>query len=240
MVAPIEGLDFLDRRVRRVHDLEEAEVFSVDQFSFQELLDDECRPVVPIVATRRLQADDWLRIALADLREGENFKSFIVCAEAAGKEGDSIGFFLEHQLASEKVFEGDQFGIVGDRGVGSLFKGQHDVHAEAVFPPGAFLRGPHDAVGASGNDHVAGFHDLLGELMGQAIVGIVRRRAGRAEDADFPPVAIAMEHTKWRPEDRRPVPPAARESAPEYHRWRASAVGGVAGAGSEYPSSAPL
>lgn len=191
--SAIEVFDFLNGLVHGCGDFEEAEIFRVDQFTSQQLARDEAVPVVPIVAPRSLEADDRLRVALAGLGEGQNLKAFVMRSKAAWEQGNRIGLFLKDQFSREEVFEGDELGIIGNRGIRALLEGQHDVHPEAVFAAGALLTCAHNPVSPSGNDHESFFDDLTGKLEGHLIVGVIRGRAGRSEDADLAPIAVVME-----------------------------------------------
>src|SRR5438093_6824385 len=120
MVVEVEGLDLLDRTLLRIQDLHQAEIFLVDQSSRKELVCEELVPAIPIVTARSLEADDRLRFALAGLGERQHLEPFIMRAESAGEKRDRVRFLLEHQLSREEVFEGDQFRIIRDDGIGSL------------------------------------------------------------------------------------------------------------------------
>ena len=120
MVSLVKQTDFRDGIFHIVDDGKEGEIFGVDQAPLQQLLGDKRVPVVPIVAPRSLEAHDRFRVALAGLHKGENLKSFIVGAESPGEQRDRVGFFLKHELAREEVLEGDEFGVIGNDGVGAL------------------------------------------------------------------------------------------------------------------------
>src|SRR5437867_3971606 len=122
MVVAVEGLDLLDRRLLRVQDLQQAEVFLVDQSSRQELVCEELVPAVPIITAWSLEADDRLRVALAGLGECQHLEPFVMRAESTGKKRDRVGFLLEHQLSREEVFEGDQFRVIRNDGISSLLE----------------------------------------------------------------------------------------------------------------------
>ena len=192
MESAVEVFDFLDGLVHGCGDFEQAEIFRVDQFTSQQLARDEAVPVVPIVAPGSLETDDRLRIALAGLGQGQNLKAFVMRAKAAREQGNRIGLFLKDQFACEEVFECDEFGVIGNRGIRALLEGQHDVHPEAVLAAGTLLTGAHDPVSPSGNDHESFFDDLTGKLEGHVIVGVIRGRAGRSEDADLASIAVVM------------------------------------------------
>ena len=149
-------------------------------------------PFVPIVAAGGLKAHDRLGIAFAGLGEGQNFKAFIMRPETAGKQGNGVGFFLKDEFAGKEVFERDEFGVIGDRGVRALLEGQHNIDPEAVFASGALLARAHDSVCAPGNDHEPFLDDPTGKLEGHLVVRIIRSRAGRTENADLAPIAIAL------------------------------------------------
>ena len=193
MESAIETSDLVDRVVYGRGDLEQAEIFMIDKSAGQKLACDEGVPVVPIVAAWSLEAHDRLGIALASLGEGQNFKAFIMCPEAAGKQRNGVGFFLENQFTGKEVFERDKFGVIGNCGIRTLLEGQHNIDPEAVFAPGALLACAHDPICAPGNDHEPFLDDPTGKLEGHLVVGIVRVGASRTEDADLASIAIAME-----------------------------------------------
>jgi len=116
-----------------------------------------------------------------------------VRAEAAGKQRDGVGFLHEQQLPCEEIFEGDQLGIIRDDRIRALLERQHDVDAEAALPPGPLLAGPHDPVGPTGDHHVPSPGQEPSESVRQLIIGIIGRRPGRTEQADFGPVAVRVE-----------------------------------------------
>ena len=192
MESAIETSDLVDRVVYGRGDFEQAEIFMIDKSAGQKLACDEGVPVVPIVAAWSLEAHDRLRIALASLGEGQNFKAFIMCPEAAGKQGNGVGFFLKDEFTGKEVFERDKFGVIGNCGIRTLLEGQHNIDPEAVFAPGALLACAHDPIGAPGNDHEPFLDDPTGKLEGHLVVWIIRSRASRTEDADLAPTAIAM------------------------------------------------
>src|SRR5690242_17710007 len=113
----VKGSDFIDRLVDRTGDFKEGQIFRADKASIQQLALDKAVPVVPIVAAGSLEADNRLRIALAGLRESQDFEAFVMGAEAAWKERDRVGFLLKDQFSGEEILEGDQFRIIRNRGV---------------------------------------------------------------------------------------------------------------------------
>ena len=193
MEPAIETSDLIDRLVYGRGDFEQAEIFMINKPTGQKLACDEGVPVVPIVAAWSLEAYDRLRIALSSLGEGENFKAFIMCPEAAGKQRNSIGLFLKDEFAGKEVFERDELGVIGDRGIRALFEGQHNIHPEAILASGTLLACAHDPIGTPGNDHEPFLDDPTGKLESHLVVGIVRVGASRTEDTDLASIAIAME-----------------------------------------------
>ena len=86
-------------------------------------------------------------MALAGLHERQHLEAFVLGAEAAGKEGDGVGFLDEEELAGEEVFQVHQLGVAGDDRVGVLLERQQDVDADAVLAAGADVARFHDAAG---------------------------------------------------------------------------------------------
>ena len=87
MVPLVKQTDFGDGIFHIVNDREEGEILGIDQAPFQQLFGDEGVPVVPVVASRSLQAYDRFRVAFAGLHKRENFKAFIVGAESRRETG---------------------------------------------------------------------------------------------------------------------------------------------------------
>ena len=85
--------DLFDGRFRRVDDLEQAEIFLVDQPSCKVDESMKAVPLVPIITSRRLEAYDRLGIALAGLRQGQNFKAFICVPKPPGNKAMALASF---------------------------------------------------------------------------------------------------------------------------------------------------
>src|SRR5690348_8547114 len=192
----IKGSDFIDRLVDRTRDFKEGQIFRADEASIQQLARDKAVPVIPIAAAGSLEADNRLRIALAGLREGQDFEAFVMGAKAAGKERARVGFLLKNQFSGEERLEGNQYRIVPNRGVGTLLKRQHDVHAEAVLPAGSFLGGAHDAVCSTGDDHKALFDDPAAKVEGNLVVRVVGCGTGRSKNTDLFPAMVVTEYAE--------------------------------------------
>ena len=173
MKPKIERSDLVDSFLDGGGDLKQTQVFRIDEFSAQKLSCDERAPVVPVVTAGCLEAHDRLRCALPGLGKGQDFESFVMGAESSGEEGDRAGFFLENQFPGEEIFERHQLRIVRDRRVGTLLERQQDVYPETVLPTGSFLRGTHDPVGTTRDDHETLTDYLLGEFERDLIVGVV-------------------------------------------------------------------
>ncbi len=156
-----------------VGDAEEVEVFLADHAFAEEFGSDVVAPLGPVGTAGALDHEDGDEGGLAGLDEGEGFEVFVLGAESTGEEGDGGGLFHEHDFAGEEVAEVDEFGVVGDDGVGALLEGEADGDAEGGFAAGAAVAGFHDAVAGAGDDHPAGVAHAAGEFEGLFVVGVV-------------------------------------------------------------------
>ena len=64
---------------------------------------------------------------------------------------------------------------------------------KAVFRPGAFVSGLHDARPGAGDDHEAGLRNLAPEIHGLLVFQLVRLRPGGAENRDLADARIRRE-----------------------------------------------
>ena len=135
-------------------------------------------PAFPVGAAGLFDEDDGEWVAASGLDEGEDFEAFVVGAEAAGEEGDGVGFLDEDEFAAEEIAEVDEFFVAFDEGVGFLFEGELDGDADGGGLAGAFVTGGHDAAAGAGDDHEAGFGEEVAELEGELVVGVVDFGAG--------------------------------------------------------------
>ena len=104
-------------------------------------------PMRPVIAARFVYHDDGKYLAFAGLHQRQHLETFVLRAEAAGKQGDGVGLLHEQQLAREEVFQVHQLEVAADDGVGFLLERQQDVDADALLAAGADLAGLHDAAG---------------------------------------------------------------------------------------------
>ena len=142
-------------------------------------------PLRPVIITGGIDHDDRHHVGLAGLDEREHFEALVVGAEAAGKQSHRIGLRNEHQLAGEEIAEQDQFFVTGDELVGVGLEWQANRHPERRFPASPVMAGPHDPVAGACDDHPAATGDDPAKVLGGAVVGMIRRGAGRAEHRDL-------------------------------------------------------
>ena len=72
---------------------------------------DVLAPVHPVIAARLVDHDDGKEMALAGLHQRQHLEAFVLGAEAAGEQGDGVGFLHEQQLAREEVFQVHQLRV---------------------------------------------------------------------------------------------------------------------------------
>ncbi len=172
MIPPIKGGDLLGCCFLGRTDFKQTEIFRTDKVPGEQLVFYKGEPLVPVIATGVLQANDGLRVRLACLGQSEDFKPLIVGTKAAWEQSDGVGLLDEHQLSGEEVLEVDQLGVIGNDFIGPLFKRQHDIHAEALLSSCAFLSGSHDAIGSPRDNHVPSFDDSAGKSKRQLVIGV--------------------------------------------------------------------
>jgi hypothetical protein len=85
VIVVIKPFNLLDCGLLRIQNLKEAEVFRIDKSLGQQFIGQKGMPTIPIVASRRLETDDRLRVAFAGLKQGQNLKAFILRAESPRK-----------------------------------------------------------------------------------------------------------------------------------------------------------
>ena len=173
MVIPIEALDLGHSILSRVDHPEEPQILRRDHVGRQHLLLHKPHPSPPVGAPRQVHQHDRMGIVLPGLQQGEDLEELVVGAEPAGEHHAGVGLPHEEQLAGEEVLEVDELGVVYDRRIGLLLKGEQDVHPEAVLPPGPFIRRPHDPPSRTCDNHVPPFGQEAGEAPGQIVQGIL-------------------------------------------------------------------
>src|SRR5262249_20900088 len=88
-------------------------------------------------------------------------------------------------LPGEKVIEIYQLSIAVDRFIGPLFERKPDVQAEAILASGSPLCSTHDAVPASGDNHIPMVVHCRGEALRQDELRFLWAGSGRTENGDF-------------------------------------------------------
>ena len=193
VIGPVEPLDFSDRLLSRIHDAEEIEILRRNQLIAQHVLPHKVFPFPPVGAARHVNQHDRMRIIFPSLQQCQDFEGFIVRSVPTGKDGAGMGFTDEKEFPAEKVFEGNQLRIVDDRGVGALLERKQDVDAEAIVPPRALVRGPHDAVARAGDHHEAPLAEQPCKAARERIQGMISRHPSRPEDAHLTARAVGLE-----------------------------------------------
>ena len=196
MIGSIKRLDFLDCSIFRGTNCKETQILRIDELSREQLVFDKGHPLIPIIAVGVLEADNRLRRTLPRLGQCQNFKSFIVRAEPTWKQRNGFGLLHKHEFSSEEVFQVNEFRVIGDDGVGTLFKGEHDVDAETLITTGPFLARLHDSISPTGDHHVAGFYHTPSKLDREEIVRVLGKRSGGSERGDFWARAVFLEHAE--------------------------------------------
>lgn len=192
----VEAGDAADSFGGVLGDLVEVEVVFGDQGGAEEVFTHVSVPGFPVGATGAVDEDEGHELAFAGLHEREGFVGLVHGAESAGEEGDGVGVSDEGEFSGEEVFEGDEFFVLEDDGVGGLFPGQADIGAEAIFGAGAFVACLHDSGAGAGDDHEAGIGGEAAEFLCLVVFGFIGLGAGGAEDGDFASVVIGGEEAE--------------------------------------------
>ena len=179
-----------------------------------------CVHSVQYVAAVGLQQHDGADRGLPGLHQRQQLEPLVHRAEAAGQQHERVGLLHERDLAREEVLEVDQLGVAGDEPVGALLRRQLDAHAEAVRCARALVPRRHDPRTRARDHHPAAVRHRRANSTATAYSACFCRRAGRAEDAHLPAVAV-------RGEDAKGAPELAERAADQLHL---AAVGAARGA----------
>ena len=127
MEVPVESEDLVNRIVHILGDGEEAEIVRRNQTLTQKMRSQEFGPTLPVGPSYFIDQDNRNNPRFSGLHQGQTFKAFIHRSEAAGKQGDGVGFLNEIHFSSEKIVEIYQLRIAVDGLVGFLLEWQSDV-----------------------------------------------------------------------------------------------------------------
>src|SRR6266705_4246551 len=185
MVNPVELNDFLNRLADIVHDLEKVEIFRRDEPELEETLGQKFHPRFPVSALGPIEQHDRNDPRFPGLHEREHLKGFVHRAETAWEKPKSMRLFHEVEFAGEEVIEVDQLSVAFDDLIGVLLEGEPDVEAETALASGATLGRVHDAVAATGDDHVILFDHLARKFFRDLKLRCVCRRPRRTKNDDL-------------------------------------------------------
>jgi len=162
-----------------VRDGEQVEVVRADVALAEHVVADPVDHLAPVVGAHE---DDRELDDLPGLDQRERLEELVHRAEPAREHDEAAGVANEHDLAGEEVVELECDVAVG---VGALFEGQLDVEPNRM---GARILRPavgglHESRATARDDRHAVLADGAGGLARELVVGVVRLRARRAEEA---------------------------------------------------------
>src|SRR5690554_3699630 len=119
------------------------------------------------------------------LNQGDGLKEFIQGSKAPRHDHKTLRILHKHDLAHKEIIEVDIL-ITVNIGVVMLLKRQVDIqsHRSSAGQVCSLISCFYDPGTPSGNYSIAVFHDLLSNLLGEFIIGVIRFGPGRSEDGN--------------------------------------------------------
>src|ERR671918_849857 len=153
MIVVVKVLDLSNRGVDIVDDLEQTQLLFKNIAAVQYRMAYKLFPWPPITVAREIHKNDRHQLAFARLRQRQHFDQFVLSAIPARKKNKGVGLLNEHQLPRKKETKRHQLGVVLDKAIRLLDKGQTNIDSEAIIPTGPFMPGLHDSRSGTRDNH---------------------------------------------------------------------------------------
>src|SRR5690606_10345076 len=174
MVALVEGPNLMENIFYTVRNIVKGSILRRDEAALGQMILYEVLPRPPIVTARFIQHDDWDRMSLARLNEGQTLEPFIVRPESSGQQDQCTGLLDKEELSGEEVTKIDQFLIIRDGLIGLLLEGQKNVQTKTHFASGSEMSGSHHSAAGTRDHHYPALGQALAQFYGHLELGVGR------------------------------------------------------------------